>query len=128
MMNKIGCLIELEALLENILKKKSERAMLKFKILYFAYLYENLSISMIIEKLGIKKTNFALMIKQLEDEGLLTINKSKMDKRCHILTLTVKGMDTLYKYVSSINEIVGQVDDENLIHAKKLVEFLNKIV
>ncbi len=128
MMNKIGCLIELEALLENILKKKSERAMLKFKILYFAYLYENLSVGMIVEKLGIKKTNFALMTKQLEDEGLLTINKSKMDKRCHVLTLTVEGVNTLYKYVSSISEIVGPISVDNIEHAKKLVDFLNKIV
>lgn len=128
MMNKIGCLIELEALLENILKKKSERAMLKFKILYFAYLYENLSVSMIIEKLGIKKTNFALMTKQLEKEGLLTISKSKMDKRCHVLTLTVKGMNTLYNYVSSISNVVGPVSEENFKNAKQLCEFLNKLV
>ena len=128
MMNKIGGLIELEALLENILKKKSDRAFLKHKILYFAYLYENLSVGMIVEKLGIKKTNFALMTKQLEKEGLLSINQTKMDKRCHVLTLTVEGMNALYSYISSINDLVGNLSDELEQNVKKFNEKFNKIV
>lgn len=128
MMNKIGGLIELEALLENILKKKSERAFLKHKILYFAYLYENLSVGMIIEKLGIKKTNFALITRELEDEGLIKINKSQMDKRCHVLTLSVEGMNVLYKYISSINDLIGPVSEDLENNTKKLCEYLNKIV
>lgn len=128
MMNKIGGLIELEALLENILKRKSDRAFLKHKILYFAYLYENLSVGMIVEKLGIKKTNFALMTKQLEKEGYLKINKSKMDKRCHVLSLTVEGMNILYNYISSINNLIGNLSDEFEQNVKKLNEKLNKIV
>ena len=128
MMNKIGGLIELEALLENILKKKSERSFLKHKILYFAYLYENLSVGMIVEKLGIKKTNFALITKELQNEGLLTINQSLMDKRCHVLTLTVEGTNGLYKYMSSINDFIGCKNDDIDQSIKKLNEYFNKIV
>ena len=128
MMNKIGGLIELEALLENILKKKSDGSFLKHKILYFAYLYENLSIGMIVEKLGIKKTNFALITRELQKEGLVTIGKSTIDKRCHVLSLTVEGMNSLYKYVSSIGEIVGNIDDSIQDATKKLSDYFNKIV
>ena len=83
---------------------------------------------MIVEKLGIKKTNFALMTKQLEKEGLLSINQSKMDKRCHVLTLTVEGMNALYSYISSINDLVGSLSDELEQNVKKLNEKFNKIV
>lgn len=127
-MNKIGGLIELEALLENILKKKSEGSFLKHKILYFAYLYENLSVGMIVDKLGIKKTNFALITRQLQSEGLLTIGQSTIDKRCHVLKLTVAGMKSLYQYVSSIAEIVGNVDEDIQKATKTLGDYFNKIV
>ena len=56
-MKRAEKIIEIESLLENLLKKNREGSLLRMKILFFSSLYENLSISMIIEKLGIKKTN-----------------------------------------------------------------------
>ena len=65
-MKRIEKLIEIESLLENLMKKKHPGGILRMKILFFSRLYENLSISIIIEKIGIKKTNFALMTRALE--------------------------------------------------------------
>ena len=64
-------LIEIESLIENLLKKHATGGLLKYKVLSFADQYENLSVSMIIEKLGIKKSNFALLASELERQGLL---------------------------------------------------------
>ena len=89
-MKRASNLIEVESLLENLMKKNCKSGILRMKILFFSRLYENLSISMIIEKLGIQKTNFALMTASLEKEGCLVVKKSNLDRRCRVIELTEK--------------------------------------
>ena len=127
-MKRAEKIIEIESLLENLLKKNREGSLLRLKILFFSSLYENLSISMIIEKLGIKKTNFALMTAQLEKEGCLVIKKSSLDKRCRIIELTAKGKEELDAFIKDIDKTLGATSPELDFCLETLNNFLNKII
>lgn len=121
-------LIEIEALLENLMKKKHPGGILRMKILYFCRLYENLSIGIIIEKLGIKKTNFALMTRDLENEGCLVIKKSNLDKRCRVIELTEKGNLQLDEYLTTLDKDLGASSPEVDYAIEVLDKYLNKII
>ena len=121
-------LIEIESLLENLMKKRREGSLLRMKILFFGSLYENLSIGMIIEKLGIKKTNFALMTASLEKEGCLVVKKSNMDRRCRVIELTEKGRAELDEYLKDFDKSLGNTSPEIDNAIDLLCKNLNKIV
>ena len=121
-------IIEIESLLENLIKKNREGSILRMKILFFSDLYQDLSISMIIEKLGIKKTNFALMSAALEKEGCLVIKKSNMDRRCRVLELTPKGREELESYLGEVSKNLGETPLEIERNLDNLSRFLNKII
>ncbi len=104
--------LEIETLIENLLKKSAKGGLLKYKVLAFAQMYENLSVSMIIEKLGIKKSNFALLAAELEREGLVEIKQAEIDRRCRFLKLTEEGKRELQEYFSMLEESFGQTDLE----------------
>jgi len=127
-MKRIEKLIEIEALLENLMKKKHPGGILRMKVLYFCRLYENLSISIIIEKIGIKKTNFALMTRDLENEGCLIIKKSNLDKRCRVIELTEKGNAQLDEYLSELEKDLGATSPEVDYAIEVLDKYLNKII
>ena len=119
-------ILEIEALCENLLKRNTDGGLLKFKVLAFAKLYSNLSVSMIIEKLGIKKSNFALLTAELEREGLLTIEHAEIDRRCRILKLTERGEEELSDFYEKIDaELTGHdIDTERSLDI--LINYLNK--
>ncbi len=119
-------ILEIEALCENLLKKKTDGGLLKFKVLAFAKIYSNLSVSMIIEKLGIKKSNFALLTAELEKEGLLKIEHAEIDRRCRILRLTEKGENELQSFYDKIDDYVGPVDIDTERSIDILINYLNK--
>ena len=120
--------IEIESLLENLLKSHREGSLLRTKILFFSSIYENLSVSMIIDKLGIKKTNFALMTAALEKEGCIIIKKSNMDKRCRVIELTAKGRQELDEYMKGIEKSLGPTSPEVDYAVDVLCKYLNKII
>lgn len=119
-------LLEIEALTENLTKHLANNNLLKIKVLYFISQYENLSVSMIIDKLGIKKSNFALMTKQLEDEGLICSKQGEIDKRCRLMTLTKKGRDELSAYLSNLGNSFKDMSGEVENAVEVLVNYLNK--
>lgn len=121
-------IVEIESLLENLIKKNRDGSILRMKILFFSSLYEDLSISMIIEKLGIKKTNFALMSASLEKEGCLVIKQSNMDRRCRVIELTEKGRNELNQYLGEIEKNVGATATEVDNAFNVLNKFLNRII
>lgn len=127
-MKRASSLIEIESLLENLMKKNNSGGILKIKILFFSRLYENLSISMIIEKLGIQKTNFALMSATLEKEGLLVVKKSNLDRRCRVIELTEKGNGVLDAYLKDIEKSLDATSPEIDYAIEILNKFLNKII
>ena len=125
-MKNIEKLLEIEALTENLTKHIANNNLLKFKMLYFISQYENLSVSMIIDKLGLKKSNFALMAKDLEAQGLATSRQGEIDKRCRMMSLTAKGKAELDGF---IKELSGHFEERNteIEHALDVLSiYLNK--
>ena len=127
-MKRAENLIEIEALLENLMKSHKEGGFLRKKILFFCSLYQKLSISMIIEKLKIKKTNFALMTSQLEKDGAIIIKKSTMDKRCRLVEVTTKGKEELDEFIKQIDKAMGPTTKEVDDCISKICQYLNKIL
>ena len=111
-MKNVDKILEIEALTENVTKHFASNNLLKMKVLYFISVYENLSVSMIIDKLGIKKSNFALMTKELELEGLVLSKQGEIDKRCRMMALTQKGKSELSSYLKNLNNFFGQAENE----------------
>lgn len=125
-MERARKLLEIEALAENLIKKHKNLSLLKLKILFFASMYENLSVSMIIEKIGIKKSNFALMSSELESEGLIEIAPAEIDRRCRVLRMTEKGKHELASYAKNIEAVLGASNPEVDRALDVLLDFLNK--
>lgn len=125
-MKNVHKLIEIEALLENLTKHFAKNNLLKFKVLYFISQYENLSVSMIIDKLGIKKSNFAIMSKELEVEGLIFSKQGEIDKRCRMLFLTEQGKAQLSDFLSSIESTFNEKNNEVDQAIETLTNYLNK--
>ena len=107
-MKNVDKILEIEALTENLTKHFAKNNLLKMKVLYFISQYENLSVSMIIDKLGLKKSNFALMTKALEEEGLVVSKQGEIDKRCRMMFLTEKGKQELEEFFSEPNTEVDR--------------------
>lgn len=120
--------IEIESLIENLMKSRRSGGILRMKILLFCSIYENLSVSMIIEKLGIKKTNFALMTSSLEKEGCLMVTQSNMDRRCHQIELTPKGREELNSYLSEVEKGLGATTTEIDNALEVISRYLNKVI
>lgn len=125
-MKNIDRLLEIEALLENITKHLANNNLLKVKVLYFISQYENLSVSMIIDKLGIKKSNFALMTRELEEEGLIESRQGEIDKRCRLMKLTQKGKSELETFSKSLSNCFADADENIEQHIENLCMYLNK--
>ena len=127
-MDNAAKLLEIETLCENLMKSQTDSGLLKIKILYFASVYENLSVSMIIEKLGIKKSNFALMTTSMVKEGLLELKSTEIDRRCRTICLTEKGKAQLDAFKNALTKAMGacSLDVERALIV--LSEYLNKIV
>ncbi len=121
-------ILELETLLENVAKKEVEKGLLRKKVLLFISIYENLSVSMIIEKLGIKKSNFALMTAQLEKEGCVITKKTDIDRRCRCLSLTEKGKAELDDYLETIENRFSQTSMDIDSAFDILLKYLNRKV
>lgn len=127
-MKRAEKLIEIEALLENLVKSHREGGFLRKKILFFCSLYQNLTISMIIDKLGIKKTNFALMISQLQKDGSIIIKQSGIDKRCRLVEVTDKGKKEIEDYVSQIEKALKSSSPDEDKAMDLMLTYLNRIV
>ena len=125
-MKKAQNLLEIEALTENMMKKECENGLLRMKVLSFISIYENLSVGMIIEKLGIKKSNFALICAELEKEGLAVSKQAEIDRRCRTMSLTEKGKAELNAYYEKIDARIGETDMEVDKAIEILIKFLNK--
>ena len=127
-MKRAEKLIEIEALLDNLMKSHREGGFLRKKILFFCSLYQNLTISMIIDKLGIKKTNFALMISQLQKDGSIIIKQSSIDKRCRLVEVTDKGKKEIEDYVSQIEKALKSSSPDEDKAMDLMLTYLNRIV
>ncbi len=125
-MKNVEQLLEIEALTENVTKHFANNNLLKYKVLYFVSQYENLSVSMIIEKLGIKKSNFTLMTKDLEKEGLVVSKQGEIDKRCRLMSLTQKGDEVLNDFLKQLSKYFDDANSDVSVAVETLVTYLNR--
>lgn len=125
-MKHVDKILEIEALTENLTKHLAKNNLLKVKVLYFISQYENLSVSMIIDKLGLKKSNFALMAKDLEEQGLVISKQGEIDKRCRMMYLTEKGKAELESFMQSLEDFFGESNSEIEHAIETLSIYLNK--
>jgi DNA-binding MarR family transcriptional regulator len=125
-MRNVEKLLEIEALTENLTKHIASNNLLKIKVLYFISQYENLSVSMIIDKLGLKKSNFALMAKDLERQGLVVSRSGEIDKRCRMMSLTEKGKAELDAFMQSLSDVFDDRNTEAEHALDTLCNYLNK--
>ncbi len=125
-MKNVDKILEIEALTENLTKHFAKNNLLKIKVLYFISQYENLSVSMIIDKLGIKKSNFALMTKELEREGLINSKQGEIDKRCRLIRLTDKGKTELSAFMDKLDEYFDDYPTSVKEAVNTLCAYLNK--
>lgn len=125
-MKNVEKILEIEALTENITKHFAENNLLRIKILYFISQYQNLSVGMIIDKLGIKKSNFALMTRELEKEGLIYSKQGEIDKRCRMLFLTEKGKEELGNYIKNLENFFHEDEKEVSSALNQLIIYLNR--
>ncbi len=125
-MKNIERLLEIEALAENLTKHIANNNLLKIKVLYFISQYENLSVGMIIDKLGLKKSNFALMAKELESQGLVLSRQGEIDKRCKMMYLTEKGKAELKEFMDTLDSYFEEKNPEIEHCLETLSIYLNK--
>lgn len=119
-------ILEIEALTENLTKHFANNNLLRIKVLYFISQYENLSVSMIIDKLGLKKSNFALISKELEKEGLVISKQGEIDRRCRLMFLTEKGKTELEAYINLLDKHFGEQPSEFENALNIVSTYLNK--
>ncbi len=125
-MKNIEKVLEIEALTENISKRFASSNLLKIKILYFISQYENMSLGIIVDKLGMKKSNFALMTRELEDEGLIVCKQGEIDRRVRLLYLTERGKAELDDFLAKFNEYFSEDSGEVSKAIEVVCKYLNR--
>ena len=84
--------------------------------------------SLLISKIGIKKSNLALACKTLLEQGKITKINSQEDKRQIFYKLTEKGRDEINKIVGNIEHMfrqseIGKKEYQNMA---RVCDILNK--
>ncbi len=131
-------IVELRILLQNIcdgfstenFNKKTSLTM-RTKVLFVLSKRKLCSPSVLIETLGVAKSNLALLCKSLCEEGVIKADKGNNDKRNIYYSLTPKGERELNEfYVLMSNEVDYALNDKDMkIMEKKfdeIIEFLKR--
>ncbi len=129
-------LVELRILLQSIcdgfdvenLNKKSNLTM-RIKVLYALTKTERCCPSMLIDKLGIAKSNLALLCKTMCEDGVISVVKSEQDKRNIYYSITPSGLAELNEFYDLMAKDVTLTDRETRVMEKKfaeIIEFINK--
>lgn len=102
------------------------------KILFVLSKNKNCPPAVLIDTVGIAKSNLALICKSMLAEGTISAKKSESDKRNIFYNITEKGINELNNFYSDIaneNELALSNDKETRLMEKKfdeIIEFLNK--
>lgn len=128
--------VELRIMLQSIcdgfdaenLNKKSSLTM-RTKVLYALSKNERCCPSVLIDKLGIAKSNLALLCKTMCEDGVIFAVKSEQDKRNIYYSITEKGLAELNGFYNAMAEEIKLTDRETKVMEKKfseIIEFINK--
>ena len=128
--------VELRIMLQSIcdgfdaenLNKKSSLTM-RTKVLYALSKNERCCPSILIEKLGIAKSNLALLCKTMCEDGVISAVKSDQDKRNIYYSITEKGLVELNEFYNAMADEIKLTDRETKVMEKKfseIIDFINK--
>ena len=121
-------LAELQVLTENFIKKSTSCfADNEFKVMLMLKIYGECSPKIVISKVGILKTNLALIFKKLMAEDLVEARKNAQDGRGKLYRLTVHGEEMISGILADISANLSGIVTEDLFYAVKIVlSVLNK--
>lgn len=120
-------ILEIKSLSQTICNlSKNEATNTQIKVLYFIDEYSSISPQILISKLGIVKSNLALLTKKMIVEGLIESKKGLNDKRSIFYSITPKGKEKLDLYLAELNKLFKNDDLELENNMDKILEFLNK--
>lgn len=110
-------------------KEANKRSVLtaKQKVLFLLSEQKEVSPSYLIEKLGIAKSNLALLCSGMVNEGLISVAKNQEDKRNITYSITNKGEKELTTFLDDMDRELSEVianDKEYRLLEKKLDEIL----
>lgn len=130
---------ELRILLQNITDgfsldsaNKNAKLTMERRVLFVLNNEKRVKPITLITKLGIAKSNLALLCRSMIDAGFMTCEKEENDKRNIYYEITAKGVAELNQYIDTISADVGTIvsnDKEVKVMEKKLddiIEFLNR--
>lgn len=122
-------LLEIKSLSQTICSiTKNETTNTQIKVLYFVDEYSSVSPQVLISKLGIVKSNLALITKNMIKNGLLISKKGFNDKRSIYYSITAKGKKMLDDYISELDKIFHEQDIELEYNMEVILKYLNKKV
>ncbi|MBQ3493816.1 MAG: winged helix-turn-helix transcriptional regulator [Clostridia bacterium] len=102
----------------------------EMKVLFFVDQYSCVSPQILISKLGLAKSNLALLTKNLIKNQLIISEQSIIDKRAINYLITPKGQEIVKNYVQNIKKLIRPDElSQNFIDSlSTLNSFLNKKV
>ena len=130
-MNTARKILEIKCLSQTLCQNGNvENTNNQLKVLYFIDEYQSVTPQLLISKLGIVKSNLALLTKSLIKDELIVSSKSLADKRAIVYSITEKGKQILDEHLSSISRYIRQDEQTpELMSALEIVlSYLNKKV
>ena len=116
-------LIELGILLDTILSSvNSSLTNSNIKLLFLIDKYSPARPSVLLSKLGLKKSNLASSTKYLEENGLIVAKKHREDRRGRTYTVTEKGKEILKEFYLNVQKVMRV----ELNTISELIDTLNK--
>lgn len=121
-------LAELQVLTENFIRKSTSNfADNEFKVMLMLKAYGECSPKIVISKVGILKTNLALIFKKLMAENLVEARKNSQDGRGKFYRLSQRGEEMMNGILNDISANLSGIVTEDLFYAIKIVlSVLNK--
>ena len=100
----------------------------EMKVLFFVDQYSCVSPQILISKLGLAKSNLALLTKNLIKNQLIVSEQSIIDKRAINYLITPKGQEIVKNYVQNIKKLIRPDElSQNFVDSlSTLNSFLNK--
>ena len=122
-------ILEIKALSQTICNiSKNDTTNHVLKVLYFVDEYQSVSPQILISKLGIVKSNLALLTKKMIADGLIYSQKSSSDRRAINYQIAPKGKQMLNDYIDNLNKILHEQSSELSGAIEVVLKYLNKKV
>ena len=122
-------ILETKSLCQTICNiSQNEATQTQVKLLYFIDEYGSCSPQILISKLGIQKTNLALITKQMINSGLIISKKGSYDHRSIFYSLTQKGKTMLNQYLENLDKVFHEQDFALENSLNEVLKYLNKKV